>query len=295
MQETLLVTAVVVLRVVSNPFANVYQKQLTTRGNNPLIVNFLSYFILALFCSGLLFFIKDISILNNDFWIYSILGGIVGAVGNGFLIKALQMGDLSVLGPLNSYKSVVGIIFGILLLAEIPNLWGIFGIGLIIYGSYFVLETTDARFSWNLLRKKEIQFRLWAMILTAIEAIFIKKVIIAASPTLAFVSWCSFGALFSFIVLFPNMADVGKELKFTFRSQCLSKFLLLVLFIGVAQFSTTFVFDHMPVGYALSLFQLSTIVSIFFGYKFFREKEIRKKILGSVIMILGSILIILMK
>lgn len=122
MQETLLVTAAVVLRVVSNPFANVYQKQLTTKGNNPLIVNFLSYFILALFCSGLLFFIKDISILNNDFWIYSILGGIVGAAGNGFLIKALQIGDLSVLGPLNSYKSVVGIIFGIFLLTEIPNL-----------------------------------------------------------------------------------------------------------------------------------------------------------------------------
>ena len=61
------------------------------------------------------------------------------------------------------------------------------------------------------------------------------------------------------------------------------------------QFMTNYVFDNMSVGYALSLFQLSIIVSIIFGYKFFQEKEIRKKIMGSIIMIVGSVLIILMK
>ncbi|MOA02944.1 hypothetical protein D3C78_1224210 [compost metagenome] len=51
----------------------------------------------------------------------------------------------------------------------------------------------------------------------------------------------------------------------------------------------------MSVGYALSLFQLSTIVSIGFGYKFFQEKNIGKKVIGSLIMIIGSVLIILLK
>lgn len=226
---------------------------------------------------------------------FSILGGIAGAVGNGFLVKALQMGDLSVLGPINSYKSVVRIIFGIFLLSEIPNIWGIFGIILIIYGSYYVLDTTDEKFSWKLFKKPEIQFRVWAMILTAIEAIFVKKIILASSTALAFVSWCTFGALFSFIILFFNKIKVGKELKHTLQTGNIFKFLLLILCIGTMQFATNFVFDHMPVGYALSLFQLSTIVSIIFGYQFFQEKDIRKKVLGSLIMIAGSILIILMK
>jgi drug/metabolite transporter (DMT)-like permease len=61
------------------------------------------------------------------------------------------------------------------------------------------------------------------------------------------------------------------------------------------QLTTNYTFDHMPVGYALSLFQLSVIISILFGYKFFREKEIGKKIAGSIIMIMGSTLIILLK
>jgi len=88
--------------------------------------------------------------LSQEFWIYSILGGMLGAAGNGFLIKALQSGELSVLGPINSYKSIVGMLIGILLLHEIPNVWGLMGIIIIIAGSYFVLDTTDEKFSWNI-------------------------------------------------------------------------------------------------------------------------------------------------
>ena len=294
MTETILVTIAIILRIICNPLANVFQKQLTSTGNNPLIVNFLTYFLLSLVCLVILFFTK-IPNLNSDFWIYSILGGIAGALGNGFLVKALHMGDLSVLGPINSYKSVVGIIVGIFLLSEIPNVWGILGIALIIYGRYFVLDTTNEKFSWKLLRKPEIQFRIWAMILTAIEAVFVKKVILASSTTLAFMSWCIFGAFFSFLIIFFYSINFKTEFSKTLKLKYLNKFVLLIVCIGTMQFTTNFVFDHMSVGYALSIFQLSTIVSIIFGYKFFQEKEIGKKIIGSVIMIIGSILIILLK
>ena len=294
MKETIFVVSAVLLRVVSNPLANVYQKQLTTKGNKPLVVNFISYFLLAILCL-LLALIVEIPDLSVQFWIYSILGGIAGALGNGFLIRALQLGDLSVLGPINSYKSVVGVLIGILLLSEIPNIWGILGIGLIIYGSYYVLDTTDEKFTWKLLRKPEIQFRIWAMVLTAIEAVFIKKVIIASSTAIAFMSWCVFGAIFSFVVLLFYRLDFQTECKNTLKTRYLFKFLLLVGCIGTMQFTTTYTLAHLPVGYALSLFQLSSIVSILLGYKFFQESEIGKKIIGSVIMIIGSVMIILLK
>jgi hypothetical protein len=114
--------------------------------------------------------------LGSGFWLYAVLGGIVGSVGNGFLIKSLEKGELSVLGPVNAYKSVVGIIVGMILLKEVPGLWGILGMALIIYESYFVLDTTEERFSFALLKKQEIQFRIWAMILSSVEAVFVKNV-----------------------------------------------------------------------------------------------------------------------
>jgi len=291
MITTLLVTIAVLLRIFSNPFGNVFQKQLTVKGIHPLFVNFLSYLILAIFC-----LVIAVSIhwpeLPRDFWVYSILGGIFGAFGNGFLVKALQKGDLSVLGPINSYKSVVGIVVGVILLGEIPSFWGIAGIALIIYGSYFVLDTTEEKFSFALFKKSEIQYRLWAMILTAIEAVFIKKVILASSTTIAFLSWCWFGAIFSFVLLFVYRLHFKREIKKIGTSD-FRKFAFLVVCIGIMQFTTNYTFEHIAVGYALSLFQLSTIVSVLLGYQFFKERDIRKKLIGSAIMIIGSIVIII--
>lgn len=293
MIETLLTTLAVLLRILSNPFGNVFQKQLTAKKNHPLLVNFLTYLLLSFFC---IFIALNVHWhkLPQQFWLYSVLGGIAGALGNGFLVKALQKGDLSVLGPVNSYKSVVGIIVGIFLLNEIPNFWGVLGIVLIIYGSYFVLDTTEERFSLAILKKPEIQFRIWAMILTAIEAVFIKKIIVVSSATLAFISWCWFGALFSFLLLFIYRLDLKKELKKVDRSH-LKKYALLVACVGIMQYTTNYTFDHMPVGYALSLFQLSTIVSVLLGHRIFKELGIRKKLIGTAIMIVGSIVIILFK
>ena len=293
MITTLLTFLAVLLRIISNPLGNVFQKQLTAKGNHPLLVNFLTYFFLSLFCIFIAINVHWKS-LPNQFWLYSILGGIAGALGNGFLVKALQRGALSVLGPINSYKSVVGIIVGIFLLGEIPNAWGIIGIILIIYGSYFVLDTTEERFSWALLKKQEIQFRLWAMILTAIEAVFVKKVILASSTTIAFISWCWFGAVFSFLLLFLYRLNVKMELQKIGYTN-LHQYVLLIICIGTMQFTTNYAFDHIPVGYALALFQLSTIVSVLLGHRIFKEADIRKKLIGSAIMIIGSIAIILLK
>jgi drug/metabolite transporter (DMT)-like permease len=289
---TLLTSLAVLLRIISNPLGNVFQKQLTAKGNHPLLVNFLTYFLLSIVC---IVFANQVpwKELPNQFWLYSILGGIAGASGNGFLVKALQKGALSVLGPINSYKSVVGIIIGIFLLGEIPNMWGLLGIALIIYGSYFVLDTTEEKFSWALLKKQEIQFRLWAMVLTAIEAVFVKKVILASSTSIAFISWCWFGAFFSFLLLFVYRLNIKKETQMIDFGD-FSKYALLVLCIGTMQFTTNYAFDHMPVGYALALFQLSIIVSVLLGHRIFKEADIRKKLIGSAIMIAGSIVIILM-
>ncbi len=293
MSGSVLVAIAVLLRIVSNPLGNVFQKQLTGKGTHPLLVNFLTYFLLSVVCIFIAAFIHWPA-LSQQFWVYSISGGLAGALGNGFLVKALQKGELSILGPVNSYKSVVGIIVAIILLGEIPNLWGILGVSLIIYGSYFVLDTTEERFSFALLKRSDIQYRLLAMILTAIEAVFIKKVILASSTTIALISWCCFGAAFSFILLFIYRLDIKKEVKKRGWAD-MDRFILLITCIGTMQYTTNYAFEHIAVGYALSLFQLSAILSVLFGHRFFRESDIRKKLIGSIIMIIGSVVIILLK
>ena len=293
MPTLILTMAAVCLRILANPLANVFQKGLTLKGHHPLVVNLLSYLGLGLLCV-----VPALGIgwhlLPPAYWLYSVLGGIAGAIGNGFLVRALQKGDLSVLGPINAYKSVVGMVVGVFLLGEIPNTWGVVGTALIIWGSYFVLDTTADRFSWALLRRKEIQYRLWALVFTAIEAVLLKKVILASNVTIAFLSWCWFGGLFSLALLPLQRVSLRRELKH-FRASDLLPYGYLVLCIGAVQLCTNYAFAHMPVGYALALFQLSALVSVLLGHQVFKETDIRKKLLGSAIMILGSLAIILLK
>ena len=280
----------IVLRVLSNPFSNVFQKRLTQGGHNPLTVNFVSYLLLSLVCLTFAWRIAW-GVLPWQFWMYAAVGGVFGAVGNGFLVMALRGGDLSVLGPINSYKSVVGMIVGVLLLGELPSFTGVLGVAVIIAGSYFVFDTTDEGFSWQLLRNREIQYRIWAMVLTAIEAVIIKKVILYSDTTTSFVAWCWAGAVFALVQLWvmrvPAKADIVSV-----KPTEWALFAALVGSIGVMQYTTNYVFSHINVGYGLALFQLSTIVSIALGYRLFHEQGIMKKLLGAVIMIGGSVLII---
>lgn len=283
----------VIIRILVNPFSNVLQKQITLKGQHPLFINLATYTLLA-FIS--VFLIYDISIqsLDIEFWIYSIAGGITGALGNGFIVKALEKGDLSVLGPINAYKSIVGMLFAFIIIREVPNIWGLMGMGFIIVGSYFVLDTTEEKFSWQLFKTPAIQYRLAALVLTGIQAVLDKKVIEHSNLEIAFAGWSIFGAGFSFIFILFTKVSIQKEFKNVDRA-ILVKYFFLVLTVGLMLASTNYTLSHMPVGYALALFQLSILISVVLGHRFFNELHLFKKLMGATIMVIGSALIILMK
>jgi len=281
----------VTLRVLSNPISNVYQKKLSSSGASPLFVNFMSYAILSLFCLVPALSV-DWASFGKEFWTNAVIGGLFAAAGNGFMVLALKNGDLSILGPINSYKSIVGLVTAAVMLRELPTLIGLAGVCLIIWGSYFVFDTMEEGFSWRLLRNRQIVYRILAMILCAIEAVFDKKVILLSDVTVSFIVWCWFGTVFSLLMtVFLGHNPITSISSVTGRQWLM--YIALVVCVGVMQFSTNSVFAQMKVGYGLALFQLSTIVSVLLGWLVFKESDVGKKLVGSVIMIAGSVLVIL--
>jgi len=292
----MLLTVIAVLyRIVINPLANLFQKQLTGRGQSALRVNAATYLALSVTLAPFLFFrqqsLYPYTQLPAAYWQNGMLGGLLGALGNGFLVKAVEEGELSVLGPINGYKAIVGMLIGAVLLREYPNLYGILGVLLIIGGSYFVLDQPGEPMTWAVLNRPAIRYRLAAMVLTGVEAVVGKKMIEASNVDYGVIGWCVFGGFFSlWLTLWrkpvkPSAAPGQKDWLI---------FLLLVLSIGGMQYATSYVFKQMNVGYALSFFQLSAILSIFLGHAVYGEAAIRRKLLGAVIMIAGSVLIFLM-
>ena len=165
-----------ILRILSNPVANAFQKKIV-QFNSATVSNFYTYALMSLcvipFALKVGWTNLSLSVYTNAFF-----AGLLCSTGTACLIKALQSGDLSVLGPINSYKCVIGLFMAFFLLGEIPTILGFFGMILIIFGSWFVFDATDEGFSLKLFKRRDIQLRFLALLLTGIEAAFLKKVII---------------------------------------------------------------------------------------------------------------------
>jgi drug/metabolite transporter (DMT)-like permease len=283
------------VRILVNPVSNVFQKYLTQRQAHPLFIVTVTYALLSIGCLFYLF-LNAPKAVPNSFWYNSIIFNGLGVAGNYFLVKSLQHGDLSVLGPINAYKSLVSLVFGLFLLDEIPNEWGIAGMALIITGSYFVLsQSSSQRFSWQILRKPEVQYRFLALFLSAIDALYLKKIIVAANANLAFVSWCIGGFLFSFTALLLTQRSTSFRGHYTTLKTYKWQFLALGLSAGLMQLSTNYAFAGIQVSYALALFQISALVSVFLGVRFFQETHLWLKLAGAAVMVFGAVLIILFR
>ena len=284
----MLTTIAVIFRIFSNSVANLYQKK-SSEIISPLTVNLVSYFIMSCMC--LYFAVQvDWTQYNTVFWGSVILAGILCTVGTLSLIEALRIGELSVLAPINSYKSVIGLLGAFILLGELPTIKEFVCVLFIILGSYCVLDTDEKRFSIKTFLRRDIRLRIFALVCSGLEASVLKKIILLSSYKISLILWCFSGFICSlFICLFYSG---NLESKTLLNKSSLKYCFIVAVSLLIMQLSTNYVFSKLPVAPALALFQLSSLVSLYFGYKVYHEKHILKKLLGTIIMICSAVVIL---
>lgn len=275
------------VRIISNPVANFVQKILSVK-HSSILINTYSYGFLTLFCLYPALSTYSWNSYNCEYWSLAAFAGFLCTSGTICLIKALQYGEMSVLGPINSYKCVVGLVLAGICLKEIPTIIELLGVILIIYGSWYIFDTIENGRILNIFKRKDILLRFAALILTGGEAVVIKKIILMSSAPQAFILWCFSGFIFSLILL--GIFKI-KPAKFSNKDICLT--FIIAICLGLMQLSTNIVFQRMNVGLSLALFQLSGIIALFFGWKVFGEENIKRKLLGILIMLIGSSLILI--
>ena len=273
----------VIGRIFSNSIANLYQKKASVL-SSPIMTNLSSYFFMSVMCIVPALFI-DWTQFSLDFWINVIIAGLLCTIGTIALIEALRIGELSVLAPINSYKSVVGLFGAFILLGEIPCVKDLLCVIFIIIGSLFVLEPSNGKFSLKVFLRRDVRLRIFALLCSGIEASFLKKIILLSSFDVCLILWCFSGFICTFVIFL-----IKKE-KFIVAKENISNCLMIAVMLLVMQLTTNYVFSKIEVGVALALFQLSSLVSLYFGYKVFNEKNIVRKIVGTIIMITSAILI----
>ncbi len=284
----------VVARIIANPFSNVFQKQLTQRDANPIFIIGATHALLTVVCLPILLASLPLA-LGEGFWTNMAICALLTVAGNVLLVFALQTADLSVLGPINAYKSVISLVLGVFLIGEVPTAQGIAGVLLILAGSYFVVDRDGKQTRTNafaqFFRERGVQFRFAALGLSATEAVFLKRALLLSSPLTTFLFWAILGLpVAAAAVVLLLRGRLGTEVGLLRRNW--TTYVWLAATTGAMQSTTLFTFGKLQVGYSLALFQLSTLISVFLGYRYFREGHFRKRLVGSAIMVGGAALIV---
>jgi drug/metabolite transporter (DMT)-like permease len=289
-----LTVLLVAIRIVANPVANVFQKQLAQRGASPLFIIGATH---ALLTVAVLPVVVRLAWppQGSAFWGNMWLCAVLAVAGNVLLVFALRGSDLSILGPVNAYKAVLSLVLAIFVLGEIPSAAGLAGVLLILAGSYLVMDRAPGQGSGHAVRRfigeRGVQFRFAALACSATEAVFLKRAMLDATPGLVFLAWSVFGLpIAGAVVLLLHRRGVRRELALMRLSW--TTYAWLAITVGLMQLTTLITFGTLQVGYALALFQLSTLVSVVLGHQVFRERDIRRRLAGSAVMVAGAALIV---
>jgi drug/metabolite transporter (DMT)-like permease len=284
----------ILVRIVANPFSNVFQKVLTQKGASSLSVVCATHGLLSVLCVPI--FVWCLPPLGAEFWWNMAVCTLLTVSGNVLIVEALKLSDLSLLGPINAYKSVVSLVPGMLLLGEFPGPLGLVGIALIVLGSYFVVDKNLAEPRQNVFvrffRERGVQYRFAALVLSAIEAVFFKRALLASSPVVTFAFWSLLGFGVALVVVFMLFGSVQRISDVAILRANRGTCGLLVITTGLMQLCTSITLAGFQVGYALALFQTSTLISVVLGHTLFQERHFVERIAGSIVMIAGATLII---
>lgn len=281
-------------RILFSSLANVLQKKMVERtGNAPVVVTS-SLCVVSLLVSAGLFF-TPWQELSWQFWLACIVAATLDVPGNVLLVGSLGKSDLSLIGPLNSLKPVVGMLLGIIILQEMPSLSGLFGIAILAAGTWALAATSEgkstrAKLAW--LWSPAARWRFGALFFTSAAAICIKPAVQIAGPwpTFAVWSWCCTLLALLWIGLTYGRSSLGQIIH---PSNWSLPLLGLGFFFCGLQGLSIWLFQVMPVSYALALFQLGSVVNVYFGCRFFGETAGWQRLIVSMFMLLGATLIIL--
>ncbi|OGZ34027.1 MAG: hypothetical protein A3I88_02585 [Candidatus Portnoybacteria bacterium RIFCSPLOWO2_12_FULL_39_9] len=228
------------------------------------------------------------------FWWWLVIVTIIDIIIMVIFMKAVKISDLSLVIPILAFTPLFILIISPFWIHELPNIYGIIGIVLVVIGAY-ILNIKEKNKGWlfplkALLINKGLRLMFFASFLMAITTIIDRVAIENSSP----IFYLIFIHLLYVLMFLPI---VLYRLKGKIKSTFIFKNIKLMLPVGLS--SGFFLLFHMLaipltyVSYVSAIEKLSIIISVIFGYFIFKERNIKGRLTGAVIMVLGILFIIL--
>ncbi len=271
--------------------ADAFTKKALADSNDYLVAMFRLIFSLPILIIALLF--VPIPPVDNMFFKAILIALPLEIIAFVLYIKALKISPMSLTLPFLSLTPVFLIFVSFIILGEKVSLQGAIGILCIAFGSY-VLNLHEVKNGFTaplraILKEKGSILMIITAIIYSITSALGKMAIIHSSALFFGASYFILVTIvFSFIVLLKERKEVKN-----FISE--GKYISLI-FPGICQ--SIMVISHMiaisiaKVAYMISLKRTSLLIGVIYGYFLFKEKHIKERLSGALLMFAGFVLIV---
>lgn len=231
----------------------------------------------------------QIDSIDADTWIFLILSGL--ATGASWLcyFKALQLGDVNKVVPVDKSSTLMAIMLAIIFLGETLSIPGIFGVVLILVGTILMIEKKDVKgmeskgSSWLL-------FAIGSAVFAALTSILGKIGMEGIDSNLG-------TAIRTIVVLGMSWIMIYVSHKQSKIHGIKRRDMAFIILSGLATgASWMFFFGALQMGPAsviIPIDKLSILVTIAFSYIVFREKLTKKSAIGLAGVVAGTLLLLL--
>jgi drug/metabolite transporter (DMT)-like permease len=229
--------------------------------------------------------------IGERFWLALVAGVIIVLSSFNLYMKAIKASDLSVTLPMIAFTPLFLLITSPLIVGEFPRPMGLVGIVFIVIGSY-VLNIKQRKHGWlapykALLHEPGPRLMLLVAFIWSIGANVDKVGVSNSSPFfwLTMIYLCT-GLIMTPVVLWHTKSptEIPRHLK---------HLIVIGFFMAMAGMSQMTAITMTLVPYVISVKRTSILMGVIFGTLIFKEKGIRERLSGVIIMIVGVVLITL--
>ena len=224
------------------------------------------------------------------FWVALFLSGGLNVVTTILYMKAISHSDLSLTVPMVAFTPLFLLVTSPIIVGEFPNLAGVLGVVLIVVGSYFlnikeVQKGLLAPFR-SLVSQKGPRYMLLVAFIWSLSSNFDKMGVNASSPLFWAITVNTFIAFAMMPVVLYKVRRQSLDLITNWEKY------LPIGMLGAA----TLIFQMLAinltlVAYVISIKRTSAVLVVIAGSLFFKEKGTTYRLVGSLIMIAGVVLI----
>lgn len=235
-----------------------------------------------------LIFIEKPSV-DKRFYISILIGLPINILSYFLYMKAILLSPLSLSLPFLAFTPVFMIFTGYLVLGEVPNYLGVVGIILVVSGAYVLNISPNMKDPFlpikSFFREKGSVLMALVSILFSFGAVIGKLGIISSSPLY-------FSCMF-FIV--QNILILLFTIKQLSVLKQVSRFHPKLMVVGTFYFSHilfhNYAISMVEASYMIAVKRLSILFGMIYGAVLFKEENLRFRILGGLLMVVGAAII----